>query len=127
MASRAPRAASPRPWSGRTTIPTTGPWSPRRRMCRATPAAKLSLWRATRRAPAATSISRTETTMSRDLARASDMARVGAALAHGDAVRWRYHLRLEKRWGDWTLDDIRAGRAPAPYEVIEREKNLLMT
>ena len=65
--------------------------------------------------------------MSRDLARALDFARVGAALRHGDAVRWRYHLRLEKRWGDWALDDIRSGKAPAPHEVIEREHNLLMT
>lgn len=53
-------------------------------------------------------------------------AAVGAD-AHGqDGVRWRAQWRLEKREGDWTGEQIDGGEAPAPYEVIEREGNLLM-
>lgn len=43
-----------------------------------------------------------------------------------DHNRWRAKWTVEKRWGDWTGDEIDAGLAPEPYEVIEREGNLLM-
>ena len=54
-----------------------------------------------------------------------------AATLHADAnpydvLRWRAVWKVEKYNGDWTPEQIAAGLAPAPYEVIEREGNLLM-
>jgi hypothetical protein len=43
-----------------------------------------------------------------------------------DVIQWRAHWKLEKRLGDWTGEQIDAGLAPQPYEVIERMGNLLM-
>jgi hypothetical protein len=43
-----------------------------------------------------------------------------------DNIRWRCSYRLDKRWGEWSDEQINAGLAPEPYEVIEREENLLM-
>lgn len=43
-----------------------------------------------------------------------------------EAVTWRARTRIEVRPGDWTGDDIDAGRAPAPAEVHEEEGNLLV-
>lgn len=43
-----------------------------------------------------------------------------------DEVRWHARCVVEKREGDWTGEDIAAGLAPEPYEIIEREGNLLM-
>jgi hypothetical protein len=43
-----------------------------------------------------------------------------------DVVRWSCAWTIEKRVGDWTGEDIDAGRAPPPYERIQREGNLLM-
>lgn len=42
-----------------------------------------------------------------------------------DPAKWICKWRLEKREGDWTGEDIDAGLAPEPYEVIEEEGNLL--
>lgn len=41
-------------------------------------------------------------------------------------VTWQVKLLLEKREGEWTGDQITAGEAVEPYEVIEREGNLLV-
>ncbi len=53
----------------------------------------------------------------------------GAALSAGlgshEPVRWRAQWKVEKRDGDWTAEQIAAGEAPPPYEVLEREGNLL--
>jgi hypothetical protein len=43
-----------------------------------------------------------------------------------DVIRWRAKWTLEKREGDWNGEQIDAGLAPKPYEVIEKEGNLLM-
>lgn len=43
-----------------------------------------------------------------------------------DHNRWKAQWKVEKRWGDWTGDDIDTGSAPEPYEVLEGEGNLLM-
>jgi hypothetical protein len=43
------------------------------------------------------------------------------------APRWRAHVRVDKRWGDWTHEQIVGGDAPLPYEIVEAEHNLLMT
>lgn len=39
-----------------------------------------------------------------------------------DALHWQ----VDKRWGDWTAEDVEAGIAPEPYETIEGTGNLLM-
>ncbi|HEY6330717.1 MAG TPA: hypothetical protein VI756_15380 [Blastocatellia bacterium] len=44
-----------------------------------------------------------------------------------EAVRWHAQWTIEKRQGDWTPEDIKAGRAPVPYEVYRGADNLLMT
>lgn len=44
-----------------------------------------------------------------------------------DSLRWSAHWRVEKRTGDWDGAQIARGEAPAPYEVLEGEGNLLMT
>lgn len=62
-----------------------------------------------------------------DARKLTDAAHVGAGLAAVQPVRWRWHWRLDKRWGDWTDADILAGRAPAPYESIDIDGNLLTT
>jgi hypothetical protein len=46
---------------------------------------------------------------------------------NADSLRWHAQIHLEKRLGDWTGEDIDAGRAPAPYEVLDRDGNLLTT
>jgi hypothetical protein len=43
------------------------------------------------------------------------------------APRWRANVRVDKRDGDWTDEQILAGEAPLPYEVVEAEHNLLLT
>ncbi|MGI5293162.1 hypothetical protein ACQEVF_58990 [Nonomuraea polychroma] len=45
---------------------------------------------------------------------------LGAGVGRHDAARWRCHWKLEKFRGDDT------GPAAVPFEVIEREGNLLM-
>ena len=51
---------------------------------------------------------------------------IAVQLPAHDAIRWRAQWKVEKRFGDWTPEQIDAGLAPAPYETIEREGNLLM-
>lgn len=51
---------------------------------------------------------------------------IGIAPAHHQ-VTWHSHWRLEKRLGDWSHADVAAGLAGQPYEVLERDGNLLMT
>lgn len=54
-------------------------------------------------------------------------AAVGAEIGRHDPVRWRCDWKVEKYDGDWTQDQIDAGLAGLPFEVLEREGNLLMT
>lgn len=44
-----------------------------------------------------------------------------------DPVQWRCDWKIAKFEGDWSAEEIDAGLAGAPVEVIEREGNLLMT
>ncbi len=44
-----------------------------------------------------------------------------------ELIRYRFNLKIEKRWGPWTYEQIAAGRADKPYEIFEHEGNLLMT
>ena len=43
-----------------------------------------------------------------------------------DCAKWQAHLRLDKYEGEVTAAQIDAGEAPAPYETIERDGNLLL-
>ena len=43
-----------------------------------------------------------------------------------DKVSWNVAWKVEKYEGDWTAEEIAAGLAPTPYEVIEREGNMLV-
>lgn len=63
-----------------------------------------------------------------DQARSAERQQLGAVLESNDhhLVSWRTKWRLEKREGDWTPEQIAAGLAPAPYEVIEGEGNMLV-
>lgn len=47
-------------------------------------------------------------------------------MAEHEAATWRARVTIEMREGDWTGDDIDAGRAPAPVEIHEEEGNLLV-
>ena len=42
-----------------------------------------------------------------------------------ESAQWLVRWRVDKRDGNWTGDDINAGRAPEPYEVVRGEGNLL--
>ncbi|GAB2918598.1 hypothetical protein ACFMQL_20485 [Nonomuraea fastidiosa] len=53
-----------------------------------------------------------------EIARLTEGGHVGAGVARHDPVQWRCRWKVEKYYGD----DLSA----APYEVIEREGNLLM-
>lgn len=53
-------------------------------------------------------------------------AAVAAAMPAHQPVQWRARWTVRKYQGDWTAEQIDAGLAPEPYEVIEREGNLLM-
>lgn len=65
--------------------------------------------------------------MSRDKMRLLEVAHVGVVHERHDPVRWIARLRLAKYDGDWTGEEIDAGLAGDPIEVLEREGNLLMT
>ena len=65
--------------------------------------------------------------MDADRVRMSENAAIAAQSMGHEPVQWRAHWTLEKRDGDWTADQINAGIAPAPYETVEVEGNLLMT
>ena len=43
-----------------------------------------------------------------------------------DIIKWQAKWRVEKFHGDWAPEQIAGGLAGQPYEVIEREGNLLM-
>ena len=64
--------------------------------------------------------------MSADNTMVFESAVVGALTEVKEPVKWRCVYSIEKRHGDWTPEDIDAGRASEPYEVINREGNLLM-
>src|SRR4051812_38395246 len=44
-----------------------------------------------------------------------------------EPATWQVQVRLEKRTGDWTPEQIAQGVAAIPYEVLESEGNLLVT
>jgi hypothetical protein len=48
-----------------------------------------------------------------------------AAVPH-DAARWQVKTEIAKFEGDWTPEQIDAGEAPAPFEVVQDEGNLLL-
>jgi hypothetical protein len=48
-----------------------------------------------------------------------------AAVPH-DAARWQVKTEIAKFDGDWTPEQIDAGEAPAPFEVVQDEGNLLL-
>lgn len=48
------------------------------------------------------------------------------AAERAEGVRWIARVRLEKREGDWSGDEIDAGLAPLPFDVVDREGNLLV-
>lgn len=53
------------------------------------------------------------------------LERVERKEAH-DEVRWHARIKLEKRLGEWTAEQIDSGEAPAPYATREHHGNLLM-
>ena len=62
--------------------------------------------------------------MIQDKATGNDSARMNVSVAANDVLVWKVKTKLEKRMGDWNGDNI--DNAPAPYEVLESEGNLLM-
>ena len=62
----------------------------------------------------------------KDLAQLQERSVMAATTPGHDAVRWQAKWRIEKFHGDWNGEQIAAGLAGQPYEVIEREGNLLM-
>ena len=56
----------------------------------------------------------------------ADAADIAVAAEMHDVLRWRAMWKVEKYDGDWTAAQLAAADAPAPYEVIEREGNLLL-
>lgn len=60
-----------------------------------------------------------------DSATEQTTAAVGGTLH--DPARWRCTWSIDKFDGDWTPEQIADGQAPAPYETINGEGNLLMT
>jgi hypothetical protein len=48
-----------------------------------------------------------------------------AAVPH-DAARWQVKTQIAKFEGDWSGEQIDAGEAPAPFDVVEDEGNLLL-
>jgi hypothetical protein len=48
-----------------------------------------------------------------------------AAVPH-DAARWQVKTEIAKFDGDWTGEQIDAGEAPKPFEVVQDEGNLLL-
>jgi hypothetical protein len=41
-------------------------------------------------------------------------------------AKWHAKIKVEKRNGDWTGEQIDDGYAPLPFDIVEREHNLLM-
>jgi hypothetical protein len=48
-----------------------------------------------------------------------------AAVPH-DAARWQVKTQIAKFEGDWSGEQIDAGEAPEPFDVVEDEGNLLL-
>ncbi len=61
-----------------------------------------------------------------DQGKLSESSAIAAQIGAQDAVRWRAQWKIEKRQGDWNGDQIDAGLAPEPYEVINGNGNMLM-
>jgi hypothetical protein len=61
-----------------------------------------------------------------DTSRLAESEGVGAGVGDHEPIRWRAEWSVEKRLGDWTGEQIDAGEAPDPYEVIRQVGNLLM-
>lgn len=57
--------------------------------------------------------------------KAQEGAVITAETLHQEGIRWLPKFKVEKREGDWSDLQINAGEAPAPFEVIEGEGNLL--
>jgi hypothetical protein len=56
-----------------------------------------------------------------------DRPNVGAlVIPDHECLRWHAHWTIDKRWGNWTGEDIDAGRAPEPYETVEVPYNGLL-
>lgn len=56
------------------------------------------------------------------------LERIGINIGVEDEpVKWKCLYRLEKRYGNWNQEQIDAGLAPDPYEILEGEGNLLTT
>jgi len=65
--------------------------------------------------------------MAHDAARLREAERVGVRTQDDDrAARWRATWRVERWHGDWTAEQLAAGRAGDPYEISEGEGNLIM-
>lgn len=45
---------------------------------------------------------------------------------NADKNRWKVFTKVAKFEGDWTGEEIDAGLAGAPYEVVENEDNMIM-
>jgi hypothetical protein len=61
-----------------------------------------------------------------DVSELKEFGNVGAQIGAAEPIRWKAAWRIDKREGDWTGEQIDAGLAPAPYDVIKGEGNLLM-
>jgi hypothetical protein len=56
----------------------------------------------------------------------SETSSINTNMPARDGLQWKVKWTVEKRMGDWNGAQIDRGEAPKPYEVIEREGNLLM-
>lgn len=54
-----------------------------------------------------------------------ESAMVAAETRERQGITWLPKFKVEKREGNWTGDQINAGEAPEPYEVVEGEGNLV--
>jgi hypothetical protein len=61
-----------------------------------------------------------------DQGKLSERSAIAAQVAGHDVVQWHAKWTIDKRAGDWTGDQIDAGLAPEPYDVIDGDGNLLM-
>jgi hypothetical protein len=53
-------------------------------------------------------------------------AKEAAPAERHEAAKWRVKTQIEKIDGDWTAEQIDAGEAPDPFEVVKDEGNLLL-
>lgn len=60
-------------------------------------------------------------TQRQEVSQGQEGATLGAVMERHEPAQWRVQWKLEKREGDWNGEQIDAGLAPDPYEVIERE------